>query len=58
MHSLARWLFALAVLALAGTFVGCSDSMIASRDDQHVPSVPPAQWEGNMLGLPTQNSGH
>jgi hypothetical protein len=58
MHSLVRWLVAVAALAIVGTLAGCSDSLISSRDDQHVPSVPPAQWEGNSMGLPTQNSGH
>ena len=59
MPSLARWLMALAAMALAGTLAGCSDSWIASRDDQHVPSVPPAKWEGGALGVPTQGqNGH
>lgn len=56
MRPFARLLFALAAtVAVAGTLAGCSDSLIASRDDQHVPSVPPAAWEGNSMGLPNPN---
>jgi len=58
MSKILRALFILAVatVAVAG-FSGCSDALIANRDDQHTPSVPPAEWENNPMGLPTQSSG-
>jgi hypothetical protein len=59
MRPFARLLFALAAVVAAGILAGCSDSLISSRDDQHVPSVPPAAWEGNPLGVPgPSQSGH
>jgi hypothetical protein len=51
----ARLLIALLAAALASGFAGCSDAWIASRDDQHIPSVPPAKFEGNPLNMPTPN---
>jgi hypothetical protein len=45
-------LLAAALTAAAG-LSGCSDAYIASRDNQHTPSVPPAQWENNPMNLPT-----
>lgn len=54
MRSFARAFLVCATLmvAVAG-MSGCSDAYIASRDDQHTPSVPPAQWENNPMNLPT-----
>jgi hypothetical protein len=57
MRPFARLFIVLTAAALAAaTF--CSDSLIASRDDQHVPSLPPAEWESNAMGLPTPNQNH
>lgn len=54
MRSFARICLVLAAtVVLAAGFSGCSDAYIASRDDQHTPSVPPAQWENNPMNLPT-----
>jgi hypothetical protein len=59
MRPFARLFIVLTAAALAAaTLAGCSDSLIASRDDQHVPSVPPAEWESNAMGLPTPNQNH
>jgi len=52
-----RLLLVLLAAAFAGGLAGCSDAWIASRDDQHIPAVPPAQWEGNPLNMPSPSQG-
>ena len=57
MRKFVRFFIVLATLAALAGLAGCSDSMIANRDDQRTPSVPPAPWENNPMNLPTQGSG-
>lgn len=61
MRKLARVCFLLlaACVATGGllSLSGCSDDLIASRDDSHTGAVPPAPWENSPLNMPDSQPG-